>query len=359
MRRSATLVILAAVLVSGCAATPTARLATSAVAGKPPAPAAAPAMTVQGPVPTVVVRPGAAVVPVAAPVAAVSRAAAAEVVALDAELEALELLADEGAAYQLQGFFGDLKDSIKRVWQRWQLSREVKLALRHKREKAFELHEGEIDNQRKHRSAPITEVKTLEGGGKEIVTTWNSTLKGTFTIETRRTLDAEGTTQVLAVRKAGLTNKDLRVDLVRVRTLEGADGAYKVVTQETTIFPDGRQQYAEWTKTVRANGAEEIDGFITHRDGHRTEITGTRDTDGKVHVEVSKIAPSHNPSPMPSASPIPDEDEPATPSVSPSPSVTPSAEPSATPTVDPSATPTADPTPAEDPAASAAAVGEL
>jgi hypothetical protein len=350
MRRSAILVTLAAALLTGCAATPTARLATSAVTLKAPLPAVQPVVNVKGPAPTVAVRPGVAM---SVPVAAVAQAAAADVVALDAELEALELLADDGASYQLQGFFGDLKDSIKRVWQRWQLSREVRLALKHKREKAFELHEGEIDTQRKHRSAPKTEVKTLEGGGKEIVTTWLSTHKGTFTIETRRTIDAQGVTQILSVRKSGLTNKDLRIDLSRVRTLEGADGAYKVVTKETTIFTDGRQQYAEWTKTVRANGTEELDGFITHRDGHRTEITGTRDVDGKVRVEVSKIAPTHNPSPLPSASPIIDEDDEATSSVSPSPSATPTATPT------PAATPTATPTPSADPSASATATGEL
>jgi hypothetical protein len=303
-----------------------------------------PLVNVKGPAPTVAVRPGVAV---AAPVAAMSQAAAADVVTVDSELEALELLADNGATYQLQGVFGDLKDSIQRAWQRWKLSREVKLALKHKREKAFELHEGEIDTQRKNRTEPKTEVKTLVGGGKEIITTWQSTLKGTFAIETRRTIDADGVTQSLSVRKSGLTNKDLRIDLSRVRTLAGDDGAYKVVTKETTIYPDGRQQYAEWTKTVRANGSEQIDGFITHRDGNRTEITGTRDTEGKVKVEVSKIAPSHNPSPLPSASPIIDEDDAATPSVSPSPSATPTATPS------PSGSPSADPV------ATAAATGEL
>lgn len=330
MRRSAILVTLTAALLAGCGATPTARLATS-TGGKAPlaaltpkAPAAALA-----PAPTVMVRPGAA--PVAAPVVAYAQTVAADVVVADTELEALELLADEGTGYQLQGIFGDFKDSIKRVWQRWQLSREVKLALKHKREKAFELHEGEIDTQRQNRTAPKTTVKTLDGGGKEIVSTWASTLKGKFNITVTRTIDADGVTQVLGVQKVGQTDKDLRVTLNRVRTLEGADGAYKVVTKSTTIYTDGRQEYAEWTKAVKANGSESISGFITHRDGHRTEISGTRDTEGKVKVEVSKIAPAHNPSPIPSASPIVDEDDKAT--TTPSPTPTPSASPSASATI--------------------------
>lgn len=313
-RRTAILVTLVAALLAGCSAAPSARLATAASipgapAPAPLAPATAPLVRtvpgLKGPAPVVSVKAGAA----AAEVAVAAQNLTADVVAVDAELEALDLLADDGGAYQLQGWFQDLKDSIKRAWQRFKLKREVKAALKHKREVAFELHEGEIDNLRKNRTAPVTTVNDLGGGGKEIVTTWTSTHKGTFAIETRRTIDAEGTTQTLAVSQKGENDKDLRIDLERIRTLVGEDGAYQVVTKRTVIYKDGRQEHAEWTKTVNADGTEKIDGYITHRDGNRTEITGTRDKDGKVEVEVSKIAPAHNPSPLPSAEPHEDEVE--------------------------------------------------
>lgn len=313
-RRTAIFVTLVAALLAGCTAAPTARLATSVsqsgVPVAPLAPATAPLVRsipgLKGPAPVVSVKAGAA--PVAA-MAVVSQELTAEVLTADAELEALELLADDGATYQLQGWFQDLKDSIKRAWQRFKLKREVKAALKHKRELAFELHEGEIDNIRKNRTSPVTTVNDLGGGGKEIVTTWQSTHKGTWDVETRRTVDADGTTQTLAVHQTGTDTKDLRIDTERIRTLIGADGAYQVVTKRTVIYKDGRQEQAEWTKTVTASGTEVIDGYITHRDGNRTEITGTRDADGKVKVEVSKIAPAHNPAPLPSASPHVDEDD--------------------------------------------------
>jgi hypothetical protein len=318
-RRSMILVTLAVAMLAGCTAAPTARLATSAgLKGTPLAPAAplapvtAPLVKTipgfSGPAPTVSVKAGAAPA-VAAATVAVAQEATADVVAIDTELEALDLLVDDGSGYQLQGWFQDLKDSIKRAWQRFQLKREVKAALKHRRELAFELHEGEIDTIRKNRTAPVTSVNDLGGGGKEIVTTWTSTNKGTWQVETRRIVDAEGTTQTLSVHQTGTSDKDLRIDLERIRTLMGEDGAYQVVTKRTCIYKDGRQEYAEWTKTVDADGSEKIDGYITHRDGYRTEITGTRDEDGKVKVEVSKIAPAHNPNPLPSASPFEDEDE--------------------------------------------------
>lgn len=314
-RRTAIFVTLAAALLAGCASAPTARLSTSVsqqgvpLAPAPLAPAGAPLVRtvpgLVGPAPTVVVKAGAA----PAELAVAAQEVTADVITADSELEALELLADDGASYQLQGWFQDIKDSIKRAWQRFKLKREVKAALKHKREMAFELHEGEIDNIRKNRTAPVTKINDLGGGGKEIVTTWASTHKGTWEVETRRVVDADGTTQTLSVHQTGTSNKDLRIDLERIRTLVGDDGAYQVVTKRTVIYKDGRQEYAEWTKTVNADGTEKIDGFITHRDGNRTEITGTRDADGKVKVEVSKIAPAHNPSPLPSADPLEDDED--------------------------------------------------
>ncbi len=311
-RRTAILVTLAAALLAGCTSAPSARLATSVsvpVAPAPLAPAAAPLIRTvpgfKGPAPTVVVTAGAA--PAALAVAA--QEVTADVITADAELEALELLADDGPTYQLQGWFQDLKDKLKRAWQRFKLKREVKAALKHKRELAFELHEGEIDSIRKNRTAPVTTINDLGGGGKEIVTTWTSTNKGTWEVETRRVVDDEGTTQTLSVHQTGQNNKDLRIDLERIRTLVGDNGAYQVVTKRTVIYKDGRQEYAEWTKTVNADGTEKIDGYITHRDGNRTEITGTRDADGKVNVEVSKIAPAHNPAPLPSADPYDDGED--------------------------------------------------
>ena len=321
--RHLVLIAVATSLLAGCVSAPTARLATSRVSGAdvPLAPAAAvqapaaalPAPVVKtipgfaGPQPTVAVKAGAA--PAAPALAVAAQTAAADVVAADSELEALDLLADStGATYGLQGWWQDLKDSIKRSWQRFTLKREIKAALKHKNEKAFELHEGEIDNIKKNRTEPKTEVNDLGGGGKEIVTTWASTNKGTWEIETRRTIDADGTTQVLAVRQSGEDKGKLRITIERVRTLVGADGAYQVKTVRTVAYKDGRVEKSEWTKAVAADGSERIDGYITHRDGSRTQITGTRDVDGKVKVEVSEIAEAHNPAPLPSTDPYPTDD---------------------------------------------------
>jgi hypothetical protein len=218
-----------------------------------------------------------------------------------------ELLAEDASGYQLQGLWTDLKDAVKRVVQRWKLSREVKAALKKKREQSFELHEGEIDNMRKNRTAPVTSVADLGDGLKEIKSTWTSTHKGQWSLETRRVIDGEGVTQELSVTKVGEDKKGIKLDISRVRTLMGSEGAYKVVTKQMTTFKDGRREAAEWTKTVNADASEEISGFINHRDGHRTLITGTRTNTGKVEVQVSRIAPTHNPDPT-----TPVEDEPAT-----------------------------------------------
>jgi len=310
-RRPLILVVLAAAMLTGCATSPAARLGISAAtlpAGAPvaPAPLVNTLPGFSGPAPTVSVKAG---VVAAEAVTATAQTATADVVAVDAQMEALDLIADDGTSYQLQGWFSDLKDSIKRAWQRFKLTREVKAALKHKRELAFELYEGEIDTIRKDRTAPKTKINDLGGGGKEIVQTWSSTHKGTWAIETKRTVDADGTTQTLALSKNGETNGGLRIAIERIRSLVGTDGAYQVVTKSTTGYKDGRQEYAEWTKSVKADGTEKIDGYITHRDGNRTEITGTRDADGKVKVEVSKIAPAHNPSPIPSTTPWVDPDD--------------------------------------------------
>ncbi|MEB3196466.1 MAG: hypothetical protein VKP62_04610 [Candidatus Sericytochromatia bacterium] len=333
MRRSAILVTLAAAILAGCTAAPTTRLATKASLTTP-AQVAAPLQpaAAKPAAPTVTVVAGANV---AAPLAAEAETAAQYLMAEDDDLEALELLVDDPAGYQLQGLFGDLKDSVRRAWQRWQLSREVKLALKHKRETAFELHEGEIDNIRENRTAPKTTVKLLDGDGKLITTTWNSTLDGTWSIKTERTIDKEGVTQELRVGKSGTNDKGLRIDTQRTRTLLNKDGAYKVVTKQTTVFGDGRQEVSEWTKVVQANASETIDGYITHRDGHRTQISGTRSSEGKVNLQVSKIAPVHNPSPLPTVAPT------ATPTVTPSATPTVSPTPSATPTATPTPTPSA------------------
>jgi len=255
--------------------------------------------------PTVTVKPGAA--PLATAQVAYVQAAANDLIAIDQDLEAIELLAEDASGYQLQGLWTDLKDAVKRVVQRWKLSREVKAALKKKREQSFELHEGEIDTMRKNRTAPVTSVADLGEGLKEIKSTWTSTHKGQWSLETRRVIDAEGVTQELSVRKVGEDKKGIKLDILRVRTLMGSEGAYKVVTKQMTTFKDGRREAAEWTKTVNADASEEISGFINHRDGHRTLITGTRTSTGKVEVQVSRVAPTHNPDPT-----TPEEDDTAT-----------------------------------------------
>lgn len=223
-------------------------------------------------------------------VVASSQEAAAELIAADSKLDSIELLIQDGGAYLVQGWFSDLKDSIKRAWTRWKLSREVKAALKKSRDKAVELHEDEIGNQRATRTGVKTKINDLGEGLKEIVTTWKSTNEGTYNVETRRTIDDEGVTQVSAVTITGVNAKGLGVDLNRVRSLTGTDGTYKIATTVRTTYKDGRFDAQEWLKVASADGSEKITGVINHRDGHRSEITGTRDANGKVKVDVTKIA---------------------------------------------------------------------
>ena len=287
------LVTIISTLLAGCGASPTADLVTrtsrgaakTVVAAAKPVVRTIPGYT--GPSPSVsVVAKG-----TAADVAA-SEAAAASLLESDLELESIELLIQDGGAYFVQGWFTDLKDYVKRTWQRFKLSWEVKSALKHNREKAFELHEGQIDTIRKNRTTPVTMVISHDDA-KEIVTTWKSTNKGTYEIETRRVVDEDGVTQNLTVSLIGTDDKGVALNLLRIRSLVGTDGTYKVATKKTVTGKDGRDEYQEWLKQVNADGTEKISGYIIHRDGNRSDITGTRDLKGKVRVEVSKIAPGH------------------------------------------------------------------
>jgi hypothetical protein len=300
------LVSLTASLLVGCGVSPTTRPLASMqhVATAPMDAATQPFVSLitgfAGPAPVVSVLASLKATPGAL---ALSQAAAAKMVASDSELESVDLLINDGGAYFVQGWFTDLKDAIVRTWTRWKLSREVKAALKNSHDKAFSLHEGEIDNIRKNRTAPVTKINDLGGGNKEVVTTWKSTNHGTYNVETRRIVDAEGVTQVLSVATTGKDKDGHGIETVRVRTLVGTDGTYKVATKQKTTYKDGRQEYQEWLKQVATDGSEKIAGFINHPDGNRTDITGTRDAKGKVLVEVSKIAPWHNASPAPTASP--------------------------------------------------------
>lgn len=293
MRRLILVTVIASLL-AGCGATPTMGPVAKASRGagsKTAASAVKPGVRTipgyAGPAPSVSVTASGTATEVAA-----SEEAAEAMLASDLELESIELLIQDGGAYFVQGWFTDLKDWVKRTWQRFKLSREVKAALKHNREEAFELHEGAIDTLRKNRTAPVTKINTLEDA-KEIVTTWKSTHKGTFDVASRRIVDDEGVTQILEVSLKGKDDKGVEIDLVRIRTLVGEDGTYKVATKKTTTGKDGRDEYQEWLKQVNADKTEKISGYIVHRDGNRTDITGTRDAKGKVRVEVSKIAPGH------------------------------------------------------------------
>lgn len=289
------LVTLITSLLAGCGSAPTTGVATKVQRGsvtKAVSAAVKPGVRTipgyKGPAPSVSVTATGSAAEVAA-----SEEAAAAMLEADMSLESIELLIQDGGAYFVQGLFQDFKDWVSRTWQRFKLSREVKSALKHNRDKAFELHEGEIDTMRKNRTAPVTKVNTL-ADAKEIVTTWSSTHKGTYEIETRRVVDDEGVTQNLSVSLKGEDTKGVGIDLVRIRTLVGEDGTYKVATRKTTTGKDGRQEYQEWIKQVNVDGTEVISGYMLHRDGYRTDITGTRDAKGKVNVEVSKIAPAHS-----------------------------------------------------------------
>jgi hypothetical protein len=292
------LVAVAAALLAGCSnGTPgAASLKRQNNANLPVAPVApaGPSVSLISPNgPSVSLKPGVAAQAPAQ--AAISQQAAAQLAALDESIEAMELLSPNGAGFKVQGFFGDLVDSIKRVWTRWKLTATVKAALKHNDDKAFELHEGELDTMKKNRTAPVTKITDLEDGSKEITATWTSTYKGEFKVEADRIIDTDGITQVLALEITGTNDKKEGVELTRTRKLVGEDGAYEVTTDETRTFKDERKQKMHWVKTVKADGTETISGYIDHVDGWRTQITGTRDADKKVKVEVSKIAPAHNP----------------------------------------------------------------
>lgn len=293
MRRLILATLIASIL-AGCGTAPSTGVIAKARAGgatKAVAAAAKPGVRTipgyKGPQPSVSVTATGSAAEVAA-----SEEAAAAMLEADMSLESIELLIQDGGAYFVQGWFQDLKDWAARTWQRFKLSREVKSALKRKNEKAFELHEGEIDTLRKNRTAPVTKINTL-ADAKEIVTTWKSTDKGAFDIETRRVVDDEGVTQTLSVSVDGVDKKGQQVAVVRIRTLVGDDGTYKVATKRTVTLKDAREEYQEWIKTVNVDGTESITGYMIHRDGYRTDVTGTRDAKGKVEVEVSKIAPAH------------------------------------------------------------------
>jgi hypothetical protein len=284
---------LAATLLVGCGrGLPTASLTTERQhLGDMPPPMVT---TIPGETATVTLQP---TLNVTAVLATRGQDSAAAIVTTDREIEAVDLIAEAGGAYAVKGWFGDLKDTFKRFLTRWHLKSDIRAALKHHNDEAFNLHEGEIDNQKKNRTAPITKINTLTGGSSEIVTSWNSSFKGDYRIETDRVVDADGVTQVLTVSKTGTTEDGQGFELVRARTLEGADGSYKVVTDKKITFKDGRKQTDHWTKTVKTDGSEMIDGYIDTPDGWRTEITGKRgnDKDHDVKLEISKIAPWHNP----------------------------------------------------------------
>jgi hypothetical protein len=248
---------------------------------------------VPGIAPTVSVK---ATVAAAAPaVAQRSQQSTADMVEMDSSLESVELLSPNGAGYKVQGWFGDMIDSIKDAYKRWKLSREVKAALKHKDDEAFNLHEGEIDTMKKDRTAPVTKIKNLASGDQEIITTWDSTYKGTWHVETARIVDTDGVTQVLAVSLSGKDKAGRESTVTRTRKLTGANGAYEVTTERSSTGKDGRKEVQHWVKSVLVDGSEKLDGYIDFADGWRTQISGTRDTAGKVKVDVTKIAPADKP----------------------------------------------------------------
>ncbi|MDB5100645.1 MAG: hypothetical protein JWM80_5066 [Cyanobacteria bacterium RYN_339] len=293
MSRRLVLSLVAISLLAGCGTSP----ATSSVKRQHLDGATAPSVKtvvgVPGIAPTVSVK---AEVAAAAPAVALrSQDSTADVVEMDSNLESVELLSPNGAGYKVQGWFGDMVDTIKDAYKRWKLSREVKAALKHKDDQAFNLHEGEIDTMKKDRTAPVTKIKTLANGDQEIVTTWDSTFKGTWHVETARIVDGDGTTQVLAVSLSGTDKSGRASTVTRTRKLTGANGAYEVATDRTSTAKDGRKEVQHWVKSVLVDGSEKLDGYIDFADGWRTQISGTRDTAGKVKVDVTKIAPADKP----------------------------------------------------------------
>lgn len=292
MTRQVTMLVLAAAMLAGCGSTPVGRMGATALNTAKAAPTVSVVPGFAAAVsPTVTVQPGLA----AATVVAASQASVSAIASQDLELDALDLMTAPADGYKLQGWWSDLKDSVKKAWQRFQLKREIKQALKHRDKLAFDLLEGTIDTLSKFRSAPIVKVTPLTGGGQELLTSWTSTHKGTFAIEVKRVTDADGVTQTLQVTSIGTLKNGTKVEVLRAKTLTGDDGTYTTVTREKRTYEDGRYDLSEWSKKVNVDGTEVITGFINHRDGNRTEITGTRDAKGKVNLEVSKIAPSHNP----------------------------------------------------------------
>lgn len=294
MTRQISMLVLSAAILAGCGSAQVGRMSAAQLATGTAAPA--PTVSVVAGLaselaPTVSVKPGVA----SAPVIAASQSAVADVAAQDVELDALDAMTVQGEAYKLQGWWSDLKDSVKKAWQRFKLKSEIRQALKHKDKLAFDLLEGTIDVLSKARTNPIVKVTPLAGGGQEISSSWTSTHKGTFAIEVKRVTDADGVTQTLSVSTTGTLKNGTKVEVLRVKSLTGDDGTYQTVTREKRTYEDGRYDLSEWTKKVNLDGTEVITGFINHRDGNRTEITGTRDAKGKVRLEVSKIAPAHNP----------------------------------------------------------------
>ena len=295
MARRLVLSALVASLLIGCGTSPTSTTPRRQHLDGAPTPVVKTVVGVAGLAPTVSMR---ADVAAAAPAVAIrSQASTAEVVETDSSLESVELLSPNGAGYKVQGWFGDMIDSIKDAYKGWKLSRAVKAALKSKDDEAFNLHAGEIDGMKKNRTAPISKIKNLAGGDQEIITTWDSTYKGTWHIETARIVDTDGVTQVLALAQTGKDAKGLAVSINRTRKLTGENGAYNVTTNKSTTLKDNRTEAQHWSKSVLVDGSEKLDGYIDFADGWRTQITGTRGTNKKVKVEVTKIAPADKAAP--------------------------------------------------------------
>lgn len=249
------------------------------------------------PAPTITVRQEAVAAPPA--VVKLSEAASVQVTALDADLEAIDLLAEAGGAYSVQTFWGRIKDryqqakdGIKRAWTRFKLKREAKALLKDKTTKRQKQYAEELEAIRAHRTEPVTQITPIEGGGHEIVTAWSSDHKGVRHVETRRTVDEEGVTQLLIISVKGEDAKGRTFEVLRTRKLLGADGAYEVTTRDLRTLKDGRTQATYLVKTVAADGAETLEGDILHPDGHKTVITGSRDAEGKIKIEIEKIEPA-------------------------------------------------------------------
>lgn len=247
--------------------------------------------------PTITVRQGAVVV--APAVVQRSEQASLQVTALDADLEAIDLLAEAGGAYGVQTFWGRIKDrfnqakdSVKRAWTRFKLKREAKALLKDKTTQRMKQHAEELEAIRAHRTTPVTQINPLEDGGHEIVTAWSSDHQGLRHVETRRTVDEEGVTQRLIISVKGEDAKGLAFEVLRTRQLLGEDGAYAITTHERRTFKDGRSQTTELVKTVNADGSETLTGEILHADGHTTTLSGTRDADGQITLTIEKIEPA-------------------------------------------------------------------